>query len=150
MTSTPPRPRHGWAAFLAARFSPAGAFGLQLTLGLGLILLAGIALAVRSTSARLPLRPFFKVTGFALFAMAVVFAGNGVFELQGAGYIKVTPLLWMGPGVPAIGLHPCAQALSVQGPLLAGALLALVVPALEGRSEPTKAKLGPPAARVGV
>src|SRR6059058_3596516 len=40
MTSTPPRAPHGWAAFLAARFSPQGAFGLQLTLGVALILLA--------------------------------------------------------------------------------------------------------------
>ncbi len=127
-----------------------GLLGLAAGLGLGLILLAGIAIVIRKTSARLPLRPFFKVTGFALFAMAVVFAGNGVFELQGAGYIKVTPLSWMGSGVPAIGLHPSVQALSVQGLLLAGALLALVVPALEGRSETPKAKVGPPAAQVGV
>jgi undecaprenyl-diphosphatase len=46
MTSTPPRARHRWQAFLAARFSPAGAFGLQLTLGVGLILLAALAFGV--------------------------------------------------------------------------------------------------------
>jgi high-affinity iron transporter len=126
-----------------------GLLGLAAGLGLGLILLAAIAVVIRSTSARLPLRPFFQVTGFALFAMAVVFAGNGVFELQGAGYIRITPLGWMGAGIPAIGLHPSVQTLSVQGILLAGALLALVVPALEGRPEPPRPKVAPPAARVG-
>jgi undecaprenyl-diphosphatase len=43
MTPTPSRRPHGWAAFLAARFSPRGAFGLQLTLGVVLILLASWA-----------------------------------------------------------------------------------------------------------
>jgi undecaprenyl-diphosphatase len=40
MTSAPSNPRHGLAAFLAARFSPEGAFGLQLTIGVVLILVA--------------------------------------------------------------------------------------------------------------
>lgn len=46
MTPAPSHPRRGWAAFLAARFSPQGAFGLQLTLGVALILLAGWAFGV--------------------------------------------------------------------------------------------------------
>ncbi len=127
-----------------------GLIGLAVGLGVGFLLLAGVALAIRSTTARLPLRPFFKVTGFALFAMAVVFAGNGVFELQGAGYLKITPIDWLGAGLPAIGMHPNAQALTVQGLLLAGALLALVVPAIEGRGRPSRAKVAPPTAGVGV
>jgi undecaprenyl-diphosphatase len=46
MTSTPPRPRRPLAAFLAARFSPQGVFGLQLTLGVALILLAALVFGV--------------------------------------------------------------------------------------------------------
>ena len=46
---------------------------------------------IRSTSVRLPLRTFFKVTGLVLFGMAVVFAGNGVFELQMAGVLRIDP-----------------------------------------------------------
>jgi undecaprenyl-diphosphatase len=46
MTSSPPRPRPGWTAFLAARFSPQGAFGLQLTVGVALILLAALVFGV--------------------------------------------------------------------------------------------------------
>src|SRR5262249_60288762 len=85
-------------------------------------------------SVRLPVRAFFQVTGFVLFAMAVVFAGNGVFELQSSGLLKVTPLSWLGSGVPALGLHPNVQALSVQGLLVAGAALALVLLAVPDSS----------------
>jgi high-affinity iron transporter len=107
--------------------SRAGLTGLAAGLGLGLVALAAIAYAVRATSVRLPLRAFFQATGVVLFAMAVVFAGNGVFELQSSGVLKVTPLTWLGPGLPALGLHPNLQALSVQALLLAGAAMAGVV-----------------------
>ncbi len=109
-----------------------GLLGVGVGLALGLVALAAIARAIRGSSVRLPLRPFFKVTGWMLFAMAVVFAGNGVFELQSAGIVKITPVSWLGLGLPVLGLHPNVQALSVQGILLFGAALALVLPLLEG------------------
>jgi high-affinity iron transporter len=115
-----------------------GLLGLAAGLLVGLAILAAVAVLIRSTSVKLPLRPFFKVTGFVLFAMAVVFAGNGVFELQNAGYIKITPLLWLGSGLPALGFHPNTQALSVQGLLLLGAVLAFVLPSLERKPKAAK------------
>ncbi len=130
--------------------SQSGLLGLAVGLGLGLVVLAAVAILIRSTSVKLPLRPFFKVTGFVLFAMAVVFAGNGVFELQNAGYLKVTPVSWPGAGFPALGIHPTVQALSVQGLLVAGAVLALILPALEGHPAPPKVIKAPPRAGVGV
>lgn len=110
--------------------SRAGLIGLAAGLGVGLVLLAGIAFVIRATSVRLPLRAFFKVSGLVLFAMAVVFAGNGVSELQSSGILKITPsawFAWLGDGVPVLGLYPTVQTLSVQGLLLAGAGLALVL-----------------------
>ncbi|WP_074310172.1 FTR1 family protein [Singulisphaera sp. GP187] len=104
-----------------------GLMGLAVGLGVGLVLLAVIALIIRASSVRLPLRSFFKVSGMILFAMAVVFAGNGIFELQNAGILKTTELEWFGPGLPALGLHPNVQALSVQGLLLLGAGFALLL-----------------------
>ena len=129
-----------------------GLLGLAVGLGLGLIVLAVVAYAIRTSSVKLPLRSFFKVSGVVLFAMAVVFAGNAVFELQNAGIIKVSPVSWLGLGLPVLGLHPNTQALSVQGVLILGALLALVLPALETRpaSAPQPPKVTPPAAGVGV
>ena len=42
---------------------------------------------------------FFKLSGLFLFALAIVFAGNGVFELQNAGILLTTNLAWMGRGL---------------------------------------------------
>jgi FTR1 family protein len=107
----------------------AGLLGLAAGLGVGLVLLGWVAVVVRTTSVRLPLRSFFKVTGAVLFGMAVVFAGNAIFELQQCGLLKTTtlagPLGWLGQGIPMLGLYPNLQTLSVQGLLLAGAVLAL-------------------------
>ena len=70
---------------------------------------------------------FFKFSGLFLFALAIVFAGNGVFELQNAGILLTTNLAWLGRGLPWAGLYPNLQVISVQGLLLAGAILAWVV-----------------------
>jgi high-affinity iron transporter len=109
--------------------SRAGFVGLAAGLGVGLLMLAVVALVVRATSVRLPLRAFFKVSGAVLFGMAVVFAGNAIFELQQSGLLKTTTLNlggapdWLGQGIPLLGLYPNVQTLSVQGLLLGGAVL---------------------------
>jgi high-affinity iron transporter len=130
--------------------SSQGLFGLVIGLAVGLVILAVIAVLIRRTSVKLPLRPFFQVTGYVLFAMAVVFAGNGVFELQGAAYIKTTPLSWLGNGLPALGFHPNVQALSIQGLLLLGAVLAFVLPGSTAKPRPPKVVAQPPTPAVGV
>jgi high-affinity iron transporter len=113
--------------------SRAGLIGLAAGLVAGLAVLAVVALLVRATSVRLPLRAFFKFSGAVLFGMAIVFAGNAIFELQQCGLLKTTtlagagPLAWLGQGIPILGLYPNVQTLSVQGLLLAGAALALVL-----------------------
>jgi high-affinity iron transporter len=105
----------------------AGLLGLAAGGALGLALLAVIAVVIRATSVRLPLHLFFKFSGAFLFALAIVFAGDGVFELQNAGFLLTTNLAWMGHGLPWAGLHPSLQVVSVQGLLLAGAVLSWVV-----------------------
>ncbi len=72
--------------------SKAGLVGVLAGLGVGFVGLAVIYRVIRTTSVKLPMRAFFQATGVILFAMAVVFAGNGVFELQSAGLPKGTPL----------------------------------------------------------
>lgn len=107
----------------------AGLLGLLAGLVLGLLVLTAVAALVRATSVRLPLRAFFQVSGLMLFALAVIFAGNAVFALQNAGYVVTTPLLWLGGGLPLVGLYPSLQVVSVQGLLVAGAALSwLVIP----------------------
>ena len=104
-----------------------GFLGLIVGLGVGLVLLAVVAALIRLTSVRLPMHVFFKFSGLFLFTLAIVFAGNGVFELQNAGILLTTNLAWMGRGLPWVGIYPNLQVVSVQGMLLAGAVLAWVV-----------------------
>jgi high-affinity iron transporter len=130
--------------------SRAGLAGLGVGLGAGLVVLGVVALIVRATSVRLPLPLFFKLTGAVLFAMAVVFAGNGVFELQQAGILRQTPLSWLGSGLPSLGLYPNVQAVSVQSVLVGGAVLAiLVLVGAHGSSGPADRVKGSRAAGVG-
>ncbi len=126
-----------------------GLTGLAAGLGVGFVLLGAIAYLIKTTSVKLPLRAFFQVTGGLLFAMAVVFAGNGVFELQASGILKSTPLEWLGGGLPAMGFYPNVQALSVQALLLAGAALALIM-ILSGDHVEPKVGAGKERAKVGV
>jgi high-affinity iron transporter len=102
----------------------AGLLGLAAGLAVGIVVLALIAYFIRMSSVRLPIHLFFKVSGLFLFALAIVFAGNGVFELQNAGILLTTNLGWLGRGLPWAGLYPNLQVISVQALLLAGAILA--------------------------
>jgi len=73
---------------------------------------------------KLPMGPYFAVTGAMLYGLAVVFAGKGVTELQAAGWISVTPLAWM-PAVPALGIAPTLESTVAQFVLLFAVLASL-------------------------
>jgi high-affinity iron transporter len=110
-----------------------GLVGLVMGLVLGLALLSIIAVAIRATTIRLPVRPFFKFSSLFLFALSVIFAGNGVFELQNSGVLRTTNVDWMGRGIPWLGVYPTVQVLSVQLLLLTGAVaLWLMIPRSTG------------------
>ena len=94
-------------------------------LGLGAVGLVVIYIAINRFGMRLPLRPFFAITGGLLYYMAFVFAGKGVAELQNAGVIGMKPVEW-GPRLPVLGVYPTAQSLAAQGVLLLLALVALL------------------------
>jgi high-affinity iron transporter len=83
---------------------------------------------------RLPMRQFFFVTGGLLYYLAVVFAGKGVAELQGAGWVSTTPLAW-APRVELLGLYPTLETLAVQGVLVLCVLYAILVTWRRARTE---------------
>ncbi|HEU5467202.1 MAG TPA: cytochrome c/FTR1 family iron permease [Gemmatimonadales bacterium] len=94
-------------------------------LAVGCVGLVLIYLAINLFGMRLPLRPFFAVTGGLLYYMAFVFAGKGIAELQNAGVVGMRPVEW-GPRLPALGIYPTAQSLWAQGVLVVLALAAVV------------------------
>lgn len=76
---------------------------------LGVVLLA---FAMTRTVLRLPLGPFFTVSSLLLCALAVSFAGSGMFELVAAGYLPPWPVPF--PEIPWMGIHPDLTGLGVQ------------------------------------
>lgn len=67
-------------------------------------------------STRLPVRPFFAVTGLLLLALAIVFTGKGVVALDEAGVVPVGP--FDGPAISWLGIYPNALGLGLQGTML--------------------------------
>ena len=91
--------------------------------GIAALAVLGVAaLLVRSFGLRLPLRGFFTVTAWSLFALAVIYAGKGVHELQEAGWITETVLTGM-PKLKLLGIYPYAETLLAQIATLATGLL---------------------------
>jgi high-affinity iron transporter len=82
--------------------------------GAGLVVLY---VAISRYGMRLPMKPFFAVTGTLLYYMAFVFAGQGIKDLQEAGMVGLTVLDgW--PRWPQLGIYPTAQSLALQAVLL--------------------------------
>ncbi|HXV85616.1 MAG TPA: FTR1 family protein, partial [Gemmatimonadales bacterium] len=116
--------------FYAALFASAGrGAGATLGIGAGMVvgaaLLGGVYYLMQRYGNRLPLKPFFAVTSGLLYLMAFTFAGQGVAELQEAGYVPMTPLNWV-PRIPALGIFPTAQSMVLQAVLAFALVLALV------------------------
>jgi high-affinity iron transporter len=81
--------------------------------------LAVVGWLLLRTGLRLPLRLFFNVNAFLLFALAIIFTGQGIAALQEAGYIDIRPLDL--PRLDWIGFYPTLQ--TVLGQLLVVALI---------------------------
>ncbi|MDX2037229.1 MAG: FTR1 family protein [Isosphaeraceae bacterium] len=125
------------------RDSRVGMLGLLAGVVVGIMILAVIYRLLKTSSVRLPLQSFFKITGALLFAMSVVFAGHGVFELQQAGFLRVTEARWMaGVDLAWLGVYPNLQALAVQGLLVGGALVSLLWPMFDRRSTIAESNAG--------
>jgi high-affinity iron transporter len=80
--------------------------------GGGLAVVAAVAGLMSRAVVRLPLGPFFTVSGALLCALAISFAGSGVYDLVAAGYLTPRPVSF--PEVPWMGIHPDLTGLVVQ------------------------------------
>lgn len=76
------------------------------------LLLAVIAWALLSTSAKMPIGKFFSITSILVMVLAVILIGKGSVALQEAGWIGVTSI--MGPRIPVLGVHPTAETIIAQ------------------------------------
>lgn len=133
--------------FYKALLNAAGAQNGAVVAGFaaGLAGLAVLFVLYQRLGRRLPMRQFFLVTGGLLYYLAVVFAGKGVAELQGAGVVPTTLVPWV-PRVDALGLYPTVETLGAQAILLTCALYAVAV-SLRRRRPTAAAVVDAPAAR---
>jgi high-affinity iron transporter len=113
--------------FYQALFAAAGSGAVAVAAGMvaGGVALVALYVGIHRFGLRIPMRPFFAVTSAVLYYMAFVFAGKGIAELQAAGLVAVSPVEW-APRVPALGIFPTLQSLSLQAVLLVAAGVAVV------------------------
>lgn len=129
------------ALFYQALFTRGVDVVMPVSLGLlvGFVSLAVIFTLFYRFGVKIPLRPFFAVTGGLLYYMALVFAGRGIKELQEGNVLSRT-LIPGFPHVEMIGLYPTVETLIAQGVLLALLLFALwktLTPAASDEGEET-------------
>ncbi len=101
-----------------------GAAAVTAGLLAGLAALVGVYVGIERFGLKVPMRPFFAVTGATLSYLAFVFAGQGVRELQNGGYVGATPI----PGAPHsafFGIYPTVETLMVQAVIVLAFLVAL-------------------------
>jgi high-affinity iron transporter len=83
----------------------------------GLLAVVAVAVVLKRTVQRLPLGLFFGVSGALLCALAISFAGSGIYDLVASGYLPPRPVPFLE--VPWMGIHPDLTGLLVQLVILA-------------------------------
>ena len=91
------------------------------------VALAATFVVIRRAADRIPMKFFFRVTSTLLYAMAIVFVGQGVASLQEASRVSATFVNY-APTIPMLGVFPTVQSLGAQAILLMLAAAAVWVP----------------------
>ena len=99
------------------------------TLGIaaGAISLAIIFWVLTRAAYRIPLRALFAVTSLMLYALAVVFIGQGVASWQEADVVGATFIGHVAQ-IPALGIYPTVQSIAAQVILIVVAMLSYFRP----------------------
>lgn len=90
------------------------------------IALTGVGAAVIKFGLRLPIRPLFAITGTLLYFLAFIFTGQGIHELQEAGWLGMTPVTGV-PRIGWLGVYPTLETLAGQAVLVTLAIVAAAV-----------------------
>jgi high-affinity iron transporter len=118
-----------YKALLTSGSSPgAGGSGTAAVVGgllVGAVALVMVYVAIYRFGLKVPLRPFFGISGAMLYYMAFVFAGKGVADLQEAGLVKTSVIEW-APRIPVLGIYPTLESLALQLLLIVLLIVAVV------------------------
>ncbi len=88
----------------------------------GGIVLSLLMLLMFRFGLRIPIKPFFAITGAILGILSFMFAGYGVRELQNIGWIKETPVNWI-TSIPILEIRPFLESSALQFGILLSFLL---------------------------
>jgi high-affinity iron transporter len=91
----------------------------------GLVTVLALGMLMSRTVVKLPLGPFFAVSSALMCALAISFAGAGIYELVAAGYLRPRPVPF--PEIAWMGIHPDLTALAVQLVIVSVIVVAAVV-----------------------
>jgi high-affinity iron transporter len=96
------------------------------------IAIAALALAVtffvlNRAAHRIPIGRFFQATSILLYALAVVFIGQGIASFQESEWVAATFVDHV-PTIPMLGLYPTVQSIAAQLALIGFAAAALLIP----------------------
>jgi high-affinity iron transporter len=80
---------------------------------------------MQKASFRIPYTWFFTITAVFLYYMAFFFIGGAMLELQEAGWIGISPIMWM-PSITWLGIYPTWQSVDAQLLFLIPSIGALV------------------------
>ena len=105
------------------------------------IVVASVALAItffvlNRAAHKIPFGRFFYATSILLYALAVVFIGQGIASFQEAGVIGATFIDHV-PTMPMLGLYPTVQTIGAQLALIVFAAAAIFIPRGSGRRAKT-------------
>jgi high-affinity iron transporter len=98
----------------------------------GSVALVVVTFVILKLGLRIPLKYFFGATGTLLYIMAFIFAGNGIKELQAAGWVPNTPVNFPLQ-VPLLGIYPTVETLAAQAIMLFAFIATTVWLARENR-----------------
>ncbi|MBI4522941.1 MAG: cytochrome c/FTR1 family iron permease [Deltaproteobacteria bacterium] len=91
----------------------------------GLALLAVVVWSIFKLGLKIPLRLFFGISSALLYLLAFVFAGDGIKNIQAAGWFSETPVQHL-PRIPVLGIYPTVETLSAQGVIALALIFALL------------------------
>lgn len=120
---------------LAIDADAAGAGAIVAGFIVGCFGLVAVYWAMRMGALKLPIGPFFWITGTILYVMALVFVGKGVMELVEGKIISPTLVAWAPEFIP-LGIYPYRETLLPQAAFLLAALVSLAI--IARRRPPSK------------
>ena len=124
--------------FFQALLFDAPVWAVAVGAALGALVIGIVAYIMLRFSVKIPLKPFFTWTGILLLILAITFVGNGVRNLQEAGWVGVSRLDWIPTGSVAalFGLYPTVQTTAAQIFVLIALAVTFAISKLRARPVP--------------